>query len=689
MRQSLATLSFILAALAGTSSAAQDTFPVQDPSVQRAVVWRAAGLRLQVQMNDMAVVMRLPTLGAAVELWSREPGQADPRREADTVLAASDLWIGRIEARLPHARWPTDRAPEIYRREAELTLAHARLDLAYASGSLGSPAPALAQIFMVDGWTRGIGFRDNPFNDTDAEADAALLTMIPRPGRSVGERAAASPPPYLSQGAGASGQRPTPSLQPPAFPGRIAVAGSAITPPDRQGFLAVWAGMGPDEVSAGASGRPDGAPDARYQLNFPAHGRRLKRLDIYSLNDRGDRTGSRWSSWNASYWAIGIQSLSGRLNLAGPVESLDLPTQTLMLSVTSDGSIRPGAAFEIEATYVDGAIASARAVVGTADSAPPSNGHAAVPQGTVNDFNRPPGDPYSGGPSPVVPAVASAVQARWAGLGSDQVSASGSGQPDGAPDSQVRLDLPGESRSIARLDMFTLNERGDRTGSHWSSWHGSYWALGVTVGGARINPSGPVDRLNAPARSLVLYATSDGSLRDGARIEVEVTLDDGTVRSGTFTVGQVFADVPPEPERDSARGAGAQALQATWAGLGSDEVSPNASGRPDGVPDGQVRVEFAASGRFLSRLDIYGLNEQGARTSTHWSSWNRTYWILGIRARATRLNPNGMVDPLNFPAQPLTLFITDDSSLRPGRRFEVEATFADGSTSTGQFVIPF
>ena len=105
------------------------------------------------------------------------------------------------------------------------------------------------------------------------------------------------------------------------------------------------------------------------------------------------------------------------------------------------------------------------------------------------------------------------------------------------------------------------------------------------------------------------------------------------------------------------------------------------------MPDGAITLQFPGERRMLKRIDIYAVDERGQRTSTHWSSWDGVHWLMALRAREVRLNPRGPVDSLGLPAQPLTALVTNDGSLKPGQRLEVEATFTDGSTAKGYLVV--
>ena len=319
----------------------------------------------------------------------------------------------------------------------------------------------------------------------------------------------------------------------------------------------------------------------------------------------------------------------------------------------------------------------------------------------------------SGSPQPItaqptispgygIAARGGAINAAWAGLTGDDVSTNGSGRPDGVPDGQINLSFPGEGRVLKGLDVYRVDAQGGRTSTHWTSRSSGNWVLGAWIQRGKVNPSGPVDSLGVAAQPMALFVADDGTLRPGERFEVEATFTDGSTSKGHFIVGQgggagpgapppggvIDFNAPPGGGPDGGyRPAPSAAIEAVWAGMGADEVSPNGSARPDGAADGQIQIRFAADGRFLKGLDVYGLDAQGGRTSTHWTSWSDGYWVLGVRARGLRLNPGGAVPNLSIPAQPLTLFVADDGSLRPGQRFEVEATFADGSTSKGYFAV--
>lgn len=178
MRQALTLVLLALSLVWSAPVAAQSQAPQLDRRVQEAVVWRAARLRIEVAAGRLAEPVRAPTLDAAVRAWSASPATADPQREAQDTLALADRWIAYLRGRMATARWPGDRQPELYQREADIALIQARLELAYAMGSHGSPSQALAMIYMIDGWIEGIPFRPNPFSDIDADADAALAASL-------------------------------------------------------------------------------------------------------------------------------------------------------------------------------------------------------------------------------------------------------------------------------------------------------------------------------------------------------------------------------------------------------------------------------------------------------------------------------------------------------------------------------
>lgn len=894
MRQTLAGLIFGLALLVFGPAAAQDIPAAEIRDVQQAVVWRAAGLRLRVVVGDMAEVMRGPALGAALEDWRRSPEQANPGQEVAAVVAGAEIWLAAIEARMAYAQWPRDRPAEVYRREAELTLAQARFDLGYASGSRGSPARPLAMIFMVDGWTRGISYRANPFNDLDAEADAMLVAMLPTPSGAVaGAGAQPGSPgstPYGSAGSagggvgapgaygaapgyppvpppggagsgyggapvvgglqaawggfagdltgvGGSGQpdgqtdgmvlvtlpsdgrrvgridvyavspqgqrtdghwttwsaghwiiavvigdrRVSPptlidNLQAPAGPMVLFLAnggylrdgdqyyvevtftdgsratgpftiGAVLAPPVARpgvptgpaggiidfnqpagsgsygggygggragpvagGPQAAWGGFGGDLASPNASGKPDGAPDGRIYVQLPADRRVVRRVDVYGVSAQGQRTSTRWSSWNSGYWGLSVSAGGGQVNPGGPVDSLGFTAQTLTVSVADDGSLKTGARFEVEITYADGSIVGAGFVVSSMPTPAPVGGTGSygsavpAPPGGVIDFNQPSGasggaggapaagSPYPGGydqpdMSPPGAPAAVGVWAAWSGHVGDLTGIHGSGRPDGQTDGMVSLTLPADGRRIARIDVHGVNDTGQRVGDRWTTWNAGNWLMAVVAGDQRINPDQIVGNLGAPSGRIVLFLGNGGYLTSGRRFEVEVVYTDGAVARAWFTIGQARSGSQPPVTIPGGGGAPAGGVQAAWRGYGGDEISAGVSGQPDGQPDGAITLQFPGERRFLKRIDIYAVDEQGQRSSSHWSSWDGVHWLMALRARDLRLNPKGAIDNLGLPAQPLTALVTNDGSLKPGQRLEVEVTFTDGSTVKGYAVV--
>ena len=170
---------------------------------------------------------------------------------------------------------------------------------------------------------------------------------------------------------------------------------------------------------------------------------------------------------------------------------------------------------------------------------------------------------------------------------------------------------------------------------------------------------------------------------DGMLARFDANKDGKLVRSEL----KPLAGMTPPAGGPGFSGAPTGSIQAAWRGFGGDEISAGVSGQPDGQPDGAITLQFPGERRMLKRIDIYAVDERGQRTSTHWSSWDGVHWLMALRAREVRLNPRGPVDSLGLPAQTLTALVTNDGSLKPGQRLEVEATFTDGSTAKGYLVV--
>lgn len=594
-RAVLIVLAVILAPLPAAAQPAPSANGLLRPEVRDAALWRAAALRLEVALGRRQETSRAQALAQAAAAWRASPQTASPAAEIDAVRPFVEAYMAPS---LGAARWPSDEAPGVYPILAAEELRGARSDLDLARRSGGSPGPGLARVARVYSWAQGRTDGPTPFDDLDADIDAAFAPAVQGPDVRIAEAGPGAANVYIP------GQLPAPG------------------------------GTSPAPTAAPATGR--GGGDMLLALTMLA----------LQASGRGPAYGAP-AYGNPAY---------GNPGYGGP-------------------------------TY------GAPAYGTPAYGAPVyPGGYGAAPQG------------YAPG----------GLDARWYGMGADEVSPGAAVRPDGVADGQVYLQFPGERRYLKALDVYGLDAQGVRTSTHWSSWNASYWIVGVRSAGGPLNPGGHMATLGSAPQPLLLSMANDGSLTPGRLIEVEATYTDGSTAKGYLTVGQAggppaAAYGPPPPNYGAAPyyppaapavgapgdyglpgGYGAPpagAVQAAWGGMGSDEVSPGASGRPDGASDGQIYVQFPGEGRILRLLDIYALDDQGVRTNTHWSSWNSAYWVIGIRARALRLNPAGPVPNLGIPAQPLTLFVTDDGSLRPGRRFEVEAAFADGSTARGYFAI--
>ncbi|HET6638716.1 MAG TPA: LCCL domain-containing protein, partial [Gemmatimonadota bacterium] len=143
--------------------------------------------------------------------------------------------------------------------------------------------------------------------------------------------------------------------------------------------------------------------------------------------------------------------------------------------------------------------------------------------------------------------------AEWIGMDADFVGVGGSGSPDGAADGHFTFTVdsdigPYEIRSIA---VVSSDAAGNASGGQvWHSANSSYWLLGVSRQGVRLN-DGPVPSLGTHQgfSSFDLYAADSGWFQPGQHFVVEVDMGGGTPIRQVVRIPESFQpDVQPQAE---------------------------------------------------------------------------------------------------------------------------------------------
>lgn len=324
-------LGAVLVLLAAIPLAAQSPpLDLLTPDAAAAAVWRAAGRRLQIELNELPAGSRATALTSDMTAWRTAPSSA--RTEAALALQLAQRWFAAVQAAIegrpnpPH--WPPARAPEAYMTLAPIELRAAWDELNEAAGSGASPQLALARAWRVRNWTLGSNQEETPFDALEQDAVEALAVA-------VAPTAADRVPP---QGRAAS--------HPPAataFTTQTAIAGLM--------FLRT----GGDAVSARGAA-PDGAADIVFALLTINRGRSVASVELVPLDAAGlPCCGRRWSSSDATAEFLSVATSDGRLvNAAGPIPALGALPDELELRLNDLPLFQPGVSLGALIRYTDG-----------------------------------------------------------------------------------------------------------------------------------------------------------------------------------------------------------------------------------------------------------------------------------------------------------------------------------------------
>jgi Domain of unknown function (DUF6777)/Protein kinase domain len=149
--------------------------------------------------------------------------------------------------------------------------------------------------------------------------------------------------------------------------------------------------------------------------------------------------------------------------------------------------------------------------------------------------------------TPTTPAGGATLAA--AGFG-DQVGRGDVATPDGTRDAHFRVTIDaGAGATVTDILLQTADDAGKPCcGQFWDTTVNSYWILGVSRDGTRLNPT---DRnISDHVTGTVtydLYANDSGYFKTGQNYIVTVTLSDGRKLTAVAPLGTVPATTPPPP----------------------------------------------------------------------------------------------------------------------------------------------
>lgn len=289
------------------------------------------------------------------------------------------------------------------------------------------------------------------------------------------------------------------------------------------------------------------------------------------------------------------------------------------------------------------------------------------------------------GASPAAPPVKLTAGA-FLGLATDRVGYESKATPDGVRDGRFRAVLRVGSKPLVLNTVVLQRVVGKGYAEQWDTNPGtSPPILGVHVNGRRVNKTDRIldVRLAAKARvELELYANDLGVFAPGERYRIVAAFPNFiTTRTELVLPGK------------------AAAIQASFAGRGSDQVGRGNDQSPNGEPDGKVIATVSTSGawRILRDVIVRGMTPSGGLEGWGWDANPGTsfetlaVYVNGVRYRPVPNVQNPIYVPINPKGGPVRIEVygNDPNPGRfvPGQRFRVSAMFTDHTIAPETFTV--
>jgi hypothetical protein len=122
----------------------------------------------------------------------------------------------------------------------------------------------------------------------------------------------------------------------------------------------------------------------------------------------------------------------------------------------------------------------------------------------------------------------------------------------------------------------------------------------------------------------------------------------------------------------------------TWKGMAEDKVGDLGNGRPNGTPDGRLRLTLDLPDRqAISSISLWSANEQGDKAGGQiWHSRNGSYWMLGVFRDGRQLNTSHVASLGEFSGSiAFDLYANSSGWFNPGQTFLVEVETGDGKVA--------
>jgi uncharacterized membrane protein len=260
--------------------------------------------------------------------------------------------------------------------------------------------------------------------------------------------------------------------------------------------------------------------------------------------------------------------------------------------------------------------------------------------------------------------------------------------PNGAPDTQIRVQFAGRGRTVKEIEI-------KNTSGPLSAWdtvpNNVIWQLGVVQGGRIMNESnGRLIPFAADANEVLdLYVNDIGGFAGDTPYAATITFQDGSKQTlAVSRSGGAAATIrssgpttsPSTPASPRAPAGGERAYLVSLRG-DRDIVGGGEGMAANSAPDAQIRVQFAGRGRTVQEIEI-------RNTAGPLSAWdtvpNNGLWQMGVVRGGRVMNEaNGRLIP--FAAdnnEVLDLYVHDIGGFAANTPYAVTLTFQDGSKQT-------
>lgn len=120
-----------------------------------------------------------------------------------------------------------------------------------------------------------------------------------------------------------------------------------------------------------------------------------------------------------------------------------------------------------------------------------------------------------------------------------------------------------------------------------------------------------------------------------------------------------------------------------WLGTDEDKVGDWGNGRPNGVPDGHLRLVLDSWGAYtVNSISLWSANERGEKTGGQvWHTQSGQYWMLGVVRDGRQLNASHVTRLGDFSGRAaFDLYANSSGWFNPGQWFLLEVVTGDGRT---------